>query len=133
MASLALWKDRTDFSHFLGWATKSAPGLIHGSDGLIPSTGNFHPGLYSQLLQAVQNDQHDKAFQLQKLSDHLGDLYQAGRLLSESLWGLKVLMKQRGICDAHVMPPLQAGTAEEEREIAEAFKNSIEKEKIEFE
>src|SRR5688500_20096489 len=48
--SLELWKDRNDFSHFLGWAAKSAEALINGSDGLIPSTGNLVPEVYSEMV-----------------------------------------------------------------------------------
>jgi len=47
--SLELWKDRKDFGHFMGWATKSADALINGSDGLIPSTGNIIPETYLAL------------------------------------------------------------------------------------
>jgi 4-hydroxy-tetrahydrodipicolinate synthase len=39
--SLHLWKDRPDFSHFMGWAAKSAEAMLLGSDGIIPSTGNL--------------------------------------------------------------------------------------------
>jgi 4-hydroxy-tetrahydrodipicolinate synthase len=105
--SLALWSGRNDFCHFLGWAGKSAEALIGGSDGLIPSTGNLYPGLYSEMYRAVDMGDKEKAFRLQEMSDLLGDLYQKGRLLGESLWALKVLMNEVGLCDTYVMPPLQ--------------------------
>lgn len=112
--SLALWAKRSDFCHFLGWAGKSAEALINGSDGLIPSTGNVYPGLYNDMYQAVENGDQEKAFQLQGLSDLLGDLYQKGRLLGESLWALKVLMNEVELCDTYVMPPVRALSAEQE-------------------
>ena len=34
-------------------------------------------------------------------------IYQSGRTLGESLWALKLLMKEKGLCEAVVMPPLQ--------------------------
>jgi 4-hydroxy-tetrahydrodipicolinate synthase len=111
--SLSLWSKREDFSHYLGWAAKSAEALINGSDGLIPSTGNLYPKLYDDLYKAVERGDSEKAFQLQKLSDVLGDIYQKGRLLGESLWALKVLMQEAGLCQPYVMPPLQSLSNEE--------------------
>ena len=105
--SLKLWSNRKDFSHFIGWGARSAEALQNGSDGLIPSTGNLYPKLYDDMYRALEKENAEKAFQLQKLSDQLGDLYQKGRLLGESLWALKVLMQEAGICKSTVMPPLQ--------------------------
>jgi dihydrodipicolinate synthase/N-acetylneuraminate lyase len=111
--SLQLWKDRNDFGHFLGWAAKSADALIGGSDGLIPSTGNLVPAIYSAMLIAAEQGDHAKVYEMQQLSDAYGNLYQGGRTLGESLWALKVLMKEAGLCEEHVMPPLQPQTEEE--------------------
>ncbi|MFD2163837.1 dihydrodipicolinate synthase family protein [Paradesertivirga mongoliensis] len=113
-ASLKLWSKREDFSHFLGWAAKSAYALINGSDGLIPSTGNLHPELYADLMEAVRNGDYDKAYQYQEQSDKLGNLYQGQKSLGESLWALKVLMQDFGLCQSNVMPPLHALSPEEE-------------------
>jgi len=120
--SLVLWKDREDFSHFLGWSVKSAEALINGSDGLIPSTGNLVPGVYSQMFEAVDSSNYREAHEMQKLSDVYGSLYQSNRILSESLWALKVLMKEKGICDSIVMPPLQPQSKEEEVKLIQAMK-----------
>ena len=105
--SLKLWRDREDFSHFLGWAAQSAEALLNGSDGLIPSTGNLHPGIYNYLYKAALSKDEIQAHDYQKLSDELGNLYQSGKTLGESLWALKVLMQQEGLCQEYVMPPLQ--------------------------
>ena len=121
--SLMLWKDRKDFGHFLGWAAKSAEALIGGSDGLIPSTGNLFPKVYALMLKAVEEGDHDKAFELQQYSDISGNLYQQGKSLGESLWALKVLMKRQGLCEAVVMPPLQAKSHEEEKNLIREFEN----------
>lgn len=121
--SLKLWKDRDDFGHFLGWAAKSAEALIGGSDGLIPSTGNLFPEVYSEMLDAVRAGDETKAFEMQKLSDLYGNVYQAGRTLGESLWALKVLMSQSGICGDTVMPPLQAQNEEEKQKLIQSLEN----------
>ncbi len=114
--SITLWSKRDDFSHFVGWAAKSGEALLSGC-GLIPSTGNLHPRLYKEMLLAAESNNLAKVAQLQELSDLLGSLYQQGRLLGDSLWALKVLMKEAGLCDSYVMPPLQLHSAEEENKL----------------
>jgi len=125
--SLELWKDREDFGHFLGWATKSAEALINGSDGLVPGTGNFAPGIYSEMLKAVESGDHQRAYEMQKLSDLYGNLFQSGKTLGESLWALKVLMKEKGLCEAIVMPPLQSLDEQEENKLKKTFHDLKEK------
>ena len=120
--SLELWNDRDDFGHFLGWAAKSVEALINGSDGLIPSTGNIIPEIYSEMFEAVESGDHQKAYEMQKLSDIYGSFYQSGRTLGESIWALKLLMKEKGLCEAVVMPPLQSSTKEEEMKLIQAMK-----------
>ena len=104
--SLELWRDRDDFGHFLGWAARSADALIGGSDGLIPSTGNLVPEIYSTMFNAVREGNHQLAQEMQQQSDYYGSLYQSNRTLGESLLSLKSLMKEKGLCEAVVMPPL---------------------------
>lgn len=125
--SFALWKDRPDFGHFLGWSAKSVEALLNGSDGLIPSTGNLIPEIYAEMLTAVEANDQEKANEMQKLSDMYGLIYQSGKTLGESLWALKVLMKEKGLCESNVMPPLQPLSSEEENKLKNAFKELKEK------
>ena len=76
--SIQMWKDRSDFSHLLGWAAKSAEAILLGSDGLVPSTGNFQAKLYADLYDAARMNDMGKAFALQELSDRFGSIYQQG-------------------------------------------------------
>ena len=126
--SIQLWKERKDFSHLLGWAAESAEALLAGSDGLVPSTGNFEPKLYNDLYRAAKEKNYEKAFSLQKLSDALGTVYQQGRTLGESLWALKVLMREYGLCEAHVMPPVYAQSNEEENKLRILLKEILKEE-----
>jgi dihydrodipicolinate synthase/N-acetylneuraminate lyase len=119
--SLALWKDRADFGHLLGWAAKSAEALVGGSDGLIPSTGNLVQWIYAEMLIAVKAGDTGKAYEMQQLSDVYGNLYQGGKTLGESLWALKILMQYKGICGDTVMPPLQAISEEEKQKLISSF------------
>ena len=52
LTALQMWSGRKDFSHLLGWAAKSAVSLLHGGDGLVPSTANLSPGVYTDMLKA---------------------------------------------------------------------------------
>lgn len=119
--SLKLWKNRPDFSHFMGWAAKSAEALLLGSDGIIPSTGNYMPSIYQEMQKAVWNENVEKAYEMQERSDFYGNLYQGGRTLGESLWALKVLMNEGGLCKPIVMPPLQAQSEEEVLKLVESL------------
>jgi 4-hydroxy-tetrahydrodipicolinate synthase len=119
--SIALWKNRADFSHFVGWAARSATALMNGSDGIIPSTGNLFPKVYDDLLQAIKEKDFDKANALQDISDVLGSFYQANRTLGESLWALKVLMQQIDLCKPVVMPPLQPQLQEQKEKLIEVL------------
>ncbi|WP_207425447.1 dihydrodipicolinate synthase family protein [Pedobacter sp. SYSU D00535] len=130
--STSLWGNRADFSHFLGWAAKSAHALLNGSDGLIPSTGNLHPGLYSRMMMAALDSDQEQVFRYQYHSDLLGDLYQSGRTLGESLWALKVLMQEYGLCEPVVMPPLQPLSKVEEVRLRRGLHELIEREGIQI-
>jgi dihydrodipicolinate synthase/N-acetylneuraminate lyase len=128
--SLQLWAKRADFCHFVGWAAQSAYGLQNGSDGLIPSTGNLAPEIYCELVKAVSNKDDEKIMHYQHQSDVLGNLYQSGRLLGQSLAALKVLMQEVGLCQSHMMSPLQELPAEEQAALVKAFYELISQEEI---
>lgn len=120
--SVTLWKDREDFSHFLGWAARSAEALVAGSDGLVPSTANLVPEIYARMLEAVEAGDQQKAFGMQELSNAYSNLYQSGRTLGESLWALKTLMSEKKLCESYVMPPLQPQAFGEEQKLIDAFR-----------
>jgi len=120
-AALQLCANRPDFSYFAGWAAQSAQSLLNGGDGIIPSTGNVAPGLYNELYKAALSGNEIKANALQKTSDVLGNIYQAGKSLGESLWALKVLMKKEGLCETYMMPPLHQLSNEEEQKVLNAW------------
>jgi 4-hydroxy-tetrahydrodipicolinate synthase len=124
-ASLDLWAGREDFSHFLGWAAKSAVAILGGSDGLVPSTGNINPGVYRELYAAGCNGDRESATLWQQMSDTLGELYQAGRMLGDSLAALKVILHEAALCQPYVMPPLERLTEEAENALRTQVKNLL--------
>lgn len=130
--SLELWAGREDFSHFLGWAAKSAHALLNGGDGLIPSTGNVAPEIYCEMTKAVIAGDTDKAFYYQHLSDTLGNLYQSGRTLGESLRALKVLMQENTLCEAHMMSPLGPLHERDEQNLIKSYYQLLQQEQASF-
>jgi dihydrodipicolinate synthase/N-acetylneuraminate lyase len=121
--SITLWKDRKDFSHFIGWAARSAAALFSGTDGLVPSTANIAPEIYEEMLMAVEHNDHELANRLQELSDAWGNLYQ-GKTPGESFWALKVLMEEKGLCSSWMMPPLTEQGEEEKQNLKTKYRNS---------
>jgi len=105
VTALQMWSNRKDFSHLLGWSARSAFSLLHGGDGLVPSSGNLSPGVYTDMFKAMSAGDIDHLNRLQGLSDQLSNSYQGGGLGS-SLGALKALMQKEGLCQSHTMPPL---------------------------
>lgn len=116
---IAFSKDREDFCYFCGWAAKSFHSLALGGDGIVPSTGNFTPGMFRRLYTAAMNGDKPTAMQMQDTTNEIAKIYQAGRTLGQSLTALKVMMQTDGLCTPDVLPPLTRLSAEEEAEIAQ--------------
>ena len=118
-ACIKISKERADFSYFCGWAAQSASALQQGADGIVPSTGNFVPGMFQQLYEAALRGDMDTAFRLQQETDEIARVYQKDRTLGQSLTALKVMMQQRGLCEPWMLMPLSRLAEEEERAIVE--------------
>ena len=119
--SLQLWAKRADFSYLIGWAAKSVEALLNGADGIVPSSANLDPTLYQFLDGCLLNGDIETAKKIQRQSDDIGNVYQSGKTLGESLAALKVLMNHLKICQPFVMPPLQRLSAEEEKKLIAAY------------
>lgn len=119
--SLSLWMQRPDFSYFLGWAARSCEALEQGADGIVPSTGNIDPSVYFFMKSLIEKENLEDAKALQLHSDEIGNLYQQGRTLGESLAALKILMQSVGFCEPWMMPPLNRLDAGEEKKLREAY------------
>lgn len=115
--AISNWGQRTDFAHFVGWGAKCTDALLMGSDGIVPSTGNITPKMFHELYTNATNSHPEDAKRLQIKTDAIAALYQKGKLLSESLAALKVMMKALGLCESWVLPPLQAMSSEAEKEL----------------
>ena len=110
-------RDTPDFVHLVGWGAQMAYGLLNGSKGIVPSSGNLVPQLYVQLYQAVQKREDSKIEQLREELDQISRIYQEGRTLGKSLAALKVMLSELGLCDVYLLPPLDRLDSEEEKSI----------------
>jgi dihydrodipicolinate synthase/N-acetylneuraminate lyase len=115
--SLSLWSSRPDFVHLTGWAAQSAYALLNGSDGIIPSTGNYCPNLYSDLYNNALQKNVEKANELQDITNQISEIYQKDRNVSQSIPALKVMMSTKGLCKPYVMPPMYELSVEETENI----------------
>ena len=113
-------RNNDDFTYFCGWAAQSAHSLELGGDGIVPSTGNFVPGMFRKLYDAAEAGDMETAHRLQDETNEIAKLYQAGRTLGQSLTALKVMMQTRGLCTPDMLMPLTRLSEQEEAEIAAA-------------
>jgi dihydrodipicolinate synthase/N-acetylneuraminate lyase len=122
-----LFKDRENFSYFLGYAAISAKALQLGADGLVPSTGNFAPSMFRAMCEYAVEGQWEKVDQLQEETDEIARIYQSGRTLGNSLQALKVMMSLQGLCQPYALPPLTDLPVEEQKEIVKETEIIIKK------
>jgi 4-hydroxy-tetrahydrodipicolinate synthase len=122
-----LFKDRENFSYFLGYAAISAKALQLGADGLVPSTGNFAPAMFRAMCESAAVQDWSKVEKLQKETDEIARIYQAGRTLGNSLQALKVMMSVQGLCQPYGIPPLTDLPAAEQKDIIRETEIIIEK------
>ncbi|OGU54179.1 MAG: hypothetical protein A2V66_04995 [Ignavibacteria bacterium RBG_13_36_8] len=121
--AISKYKNRDDFAHILGWAAQSFLALSLGSDGLVPSTGNFVPKQFFELYDAVVNDRFNDGKELQYITDSIAEIYQKDRMLGESLAALKIMMNEHGLCETAVLPPLTKLSSKEEIDIRQKVKD----------
>jgi 4-hydroxy-tetrahydrodipicolinate synthase len=104
--SLKMWANREDFVHLLGWGAQFSNALLNGSAGIVPSTANITPFLYSSMAEEAQKDNQDDVLHLQKITDRFSEIYQKGKLLSDSLAALKIILNEMDLCGTTVLLPL---------------------------
>jgi len=117
--SLALWKNRTDFVHLIGWAMQSTYALQNGSAGLVPGTANLVPKLYKDLYESVIAGDIAKAMVIQDRTNRISEIYQKDRNLSQSIPALKTMMSACGLCHPYVLSPMLSLDAREQESIKE--------------
>jgi dihydrodipicolinate synthase/N-acetylneuraminate lyase len=119
--AINMFKNREDFSHLVGWGAQCLHGLQLGSDGLVPSTGNFVPGMFREMYDAVTAGDKKTAQRLQSQTDEISRVYQKDKILSQSLASLKLVMNKMELCGPYVLPPLMRLSREEEKKVLKNF------------
>lgn len=104
--ALKLFADRDDFAYFCGCAANSAQAMALGADGIVPSVANYLPKIYNDLFEAGLRGDTELAEKLQQETIEIGKINTEGLTLGQSLAGLKVIMKQAGLCETYMLPPL---------------------------
>jgi dihydrodipicolinate synthase/N-acetylneuraminate lyase len=104
--AINFWKNRNDFVFLIGWAAKSAYGLLNGCHGIVPSTGNLTPSLYKNLYDCALNKDKEGAFNYQEKTDKISAIYQKDRNISQSIPALKIIMSEYQLCKHFVLPPM---------------------------
>ncbi len=103
---LTLWRDREDFTHHLGWAAKSAFGLLNGLDGIVPSSANLVPNLYRGIYDAAKRGDDAEANRLQIATDEISEYYQEGYPLSRSIPIFKAMLSAFDLCRPYAASPM---------------------------
>ncbi len=117
----ALFCGRPDFSVFIGVALLSTQALRLGFDGLVPSSGNIVPALWNRLFKASQGGYWSEVEELQRHADAIAQVFQRGRTLGQSLGALKACLCTLGLCETHMLPPLQGPNDDERAAVAAAL------------
>jgi 4-hydroxy-tetrahydrodipicolinate synthase len=125
-ASLSLWKDRHDFFHLTGVNKLMVKGMLNGSRGIVPSTGNFDPGIYHDLYRLCLENRQEEATALLAWTQELCDIYQEHVSLADSLAGLKVVLAHLGLCTEEMLPPLMKASPGRRKKIIEKYQIKIE-------
>lgn len=112
LEAIAKLGGRPDFSIFMGVARHSIQALKHGYDGLVPSSGNLVPALWSEFLSLFAQGKLDEATELQIRLDQIATIFQKNCSLGQSLAALKSCMAAIGLCQNFVLPPLRSLPAE---------------------
>jgi 4-hydroxy-tetrahydrodipicolinate synthase len=114
---------RSDFSIMSGWTNQSAHALLSGFDGIVPSTGNIIPKVFSELYHAALNNDVQLTEKLQNLINPVADFHQKDRMLGETIAILKLMMSHYHLCRPFVLPPLTRLDADDENRLIKVMPN----------
>lgn len=109
------FKDREDFSLFIGWTNKSSQALLLGFDGIIPNTSNLTPGLFQSLYEAASKGDEKTAMEFQERAETLSVLVQNNKPMTRTIPEIKAILNHMNICKPYVQMPLIPLTEEESK------------------
>ena len=117
------FKNREDFSLFIGWTNKSSQALLLGFDGIIPNTSNIIPSLFQSLYESAFTGNKEEAEKYQTKAEMLSKLVQNNKTMARTIPELKTIMHSLGICEPYVLPPLVSLTNSEQEALIKEYKD----------
>jgi len=121
--SLGKWKEREDFFYLVGVNEVMYKALRLGADGLVPSTANLAPELYTSMMNSAKNNLFNEVDRLQVQTDKILSIYKNGHLLGESIATLKYLVSISGIISPYMLSPLTELSSERKREALQKWEH----------
>ena len=115
------YKERDDFSSFIGWTNKSSQALLLGFDGIIPNTTNVIPSLFQSLYEAAFSGDEKQAMMYQEKAETLSKLVQNNKTMVRTIPELKAILNYLNICTPYVKPPLVGLTGKENEELIKNY------------
>ena len=109
------------FQFFCGCTANSSIALEHHADGIVPSIANYLPQVFQKLYLSAISGHTEESRRWQQLAIQAAQITTKGYTLGESLAGLKVIMKQCGLCEEFMLPPLTELSDEKKEEIRHHF------------
>ena len=104
--SLNLWKDRDDFFYLVGVNQMMEKSLIHGADGLVPSTANIIPATYTKMFSLHQEGKYEEVRKIQNITNEVLAIYLKDNFLGEAITMLKYMASLKGLVQPYTLPPL---------------------------
>ena len=123
--SLNLWRDREDFFYLVGVNQMMDKSLMHGADGLVPSTANIIPATYVKMYRLHQEGKYEEVSKVQRMTNEVLAIYLNENLLGEAITMLKYMASLKGLVQPYTLPPLAT--------LPDQEKNRVKKELEEFE
>jgi len=77
---IEMCKSKPNFSYFIGWGAQCFNALQMGADGIVPSTGNISPKIYSDMIKHINEKNKKSASQLQLIADEISQIYQKDKM-----------------------------------------------------
>lgn len=97
--------DRADFSIFVGPEELLGESVLMGADGGVAGGANLNPALFVGMYNAARKGDLLQMRSLQKDIYAQRRLYSLGKFQSSMIKGLKSALRQRGICEDHLVAP----------------------------
>jgi len=121
--SLEKWKHREDFFYLVGVNEIMHKALRLGASGLVPSTANLAPELYTMMMTSAKSNHFNEVDRLQIQTNEILSIYKNGHLLGESIATLKYLVSISGIISPYMLSPLTELSAEEKIDALQKWKH----------